>query len=86
MWDLVCGFRMGIPKCPWIRQTIHKSFVSLAECSAACWNLPPRAAFCKPENEERGPGGGQMGRAKGVLGWHLCLRSSAQLGISPALS
>lgn len=38
--------------------------MGLAKSSAAWWNLPPWVAFSKTENEERGPGGGQMGRAE----------------------
>lgn len=67
---------MGIPKCPRIRHTIHKSFVSLTKCAAAWWNLPPWVTFPKTENDGRGARGAQMGMAKGVLscGWHLYLR------------
>lgn len=86
MCGLYVALGWGIPKCPWIRHTIHKSFVGLAKSSAAWWNLPPWVAFSKTENEERGPGRGQMGRAELELAplrgrcsvWdHLCLELTA---------
>lgn len=56
---------MGISKCPRIRHTIHKSFVSLTKCAAAWWNLPPWVTFPKTENDERGVWGSDGGWPRG---------------------
>ena len=82
---LVCGLRLGIPRCPRIRHTIHKSFVGLTSALQPGGICHPGLHSPQQRRRREGPGapagtdGDGQGRAE-VQSAPLCQRQVLRLG------